>query len=311
MPNDTVVVTGGAGFIGSHLAGALLAEGRRVVVVDDLSAGREANVPAGADLERLDITDAAALDAVVDRSRPASIYHLAAQASVVASVEDPVRDLAVNVLGTLHVLEAARRHDAPVVFASTGGALYGADAPRPTSEDFPPVPLSPYGASKLAGEGYLRTWAAANGQPHTVLRLGNVYGPRQSPHGEAGVVAIFSHRLLAGEPLTLFGDGTPTRDYVHVDDVVRAFVAATGTAGTFNVGTGVETATRTLLEHLQAAAGTAVEPRLAPLRPGELQRSCLDASRAERAVGWRAEVDVAAGLAATFRSFAEAHEAAA
>jgi UDP-glucose 4-epimerase len=309
MPNETVVVTGGAGFIGSHLAAALLAEGRRVVVVDDLSAGREALVPSGAQLEVVDVTDAAALDAVVDRAAPAAIYHLAAQASVVASVADPARDLAVNVLGTLHVLEAARRHAAPVVFASTGGALYGPDAPRPTNEDFLPVPLSPYGASKLAGEGYVRTWAAANDTPHTVLRLGNVYGPRQSPHGEAGVVAIFSHRLLAGEPLTLFGDGRPTRDYVHVDDVVRAFVAAAGVPGTFNVATAVETATSALLDHLQAAAGTSAEPALAPLRAGELEHSCLDAGRAQRALGWRAEIEAATGLASTFRSFADEYHA--
>jgi UDP-glucose 4-epimerase len=309
MPNDTVVVTGGAGFIGSNLSDALLAEGRRVVVVDDLSSGRESVVPSAAHLERLDITDAAALTAVVDSARPAAVYHLAAQASVVASVDDPARDLAVNVLGTLNVLEAARRHDAPVVFASTGGALYGTDAPRPTSEQFPPIPLSPYGASKLAAEGYLRTWAIANGQPHTVLRLGNVYGPRQSPHGEAGVVAIFSHRLLAGEPLTLYGEGAPTRDYVHVHDVVRAFVRATGVAGTFNVATGAETSTRALLDHLQDAAGTTVQTNLAPLRAGELEHSSLDAGLAERTFGWRPEIDVAAGLASTYRSFADEFEA--
>ena len=308
MPNDTVIVTGGAGFIGSNLADALLAEGRRVVVVDDLSTGRESVVPSAAHLEQLDITDAAALDAVVDRVRPAAVYHLAAQASVVASVEDPARDLAVNVLGTLHVLEAARRHDAPVVFASTGGALYGTDAPRPTSEQFPPVPLSPYGASKLAAEGYLRTWAIAHGQQHTVLRLGNVYGPRQSPHGEAGVVAIFSHRLLAGAGLTLYGEGEPTRDYVHVHDVVRAFVRATGTPGTFNVATGTETSTRTLLGHLQDAAGREVEVGLAPLRAGELEHSALDAGLATRTFGWRPEIEVAAGLASTYRSFAEEYD---
>src|SRR3712207_339267 len=171
----TTLVTGGAGFIGSHLVEALLAEGRRVVVLGDLSSGDPANVPDDADLEVADLTDAGAVSRVVDAAAPRAIYHLAAQASVTASVADPARDLAVNVAGTLHVLEAARAHDAPVVFASTGGALYGPDAPRPTSEEFPPVPLSPYGASKLAGEGYLRTWASAHGQPHTVLRLGNVY----------------------------------------------------------------------------------------------------------------------------------------
>jgi UDP-glucose 4-epimerase len=189
------------------------------------------------------------------------------------------------------------------VFASTGGALYGAEAPRPTPEAAPPVPLSPYGASKLAGEGYVRSWAAAHGMANAVLRLGNVYGPGQDPHGEAGVVAIFSQRLLAGEPLTLYGEGRPTRDYVHVADVVRAFLAATGRTGTYNVGTGVATPTADVLAALQAAAGTAAEPRLAPLRPGELQDSQLDASLAARELGWRAETPLAEGLAATLESF--------
>jgi UDP-glucose 4-epimerase len=303
LDGSPVVVTGGAGFIGSHLVDALVAEGRRVVVLDDLSAGRSERVPAGVDLEPVDITDRPALDRTMDALAPAAVYHLAAQASVTRSVAEPARDLAVNVAGTLHVLEAARRHGAPLVFASTGGALYGANAPRPTTEEFPPVPLSPYGASKLAGEGYIRTWAVAHGAPHAVLRLGNVYGPRQDPHGEAGVVAIFSRRLLAGETVTLYGDGRPTRDYVHVADVVRAFLVATGRPGTYNVATGVGTATAEVLDHLQAAAGTTVEPRLEPLRAGEIEHSTLDASRAQRELGWRAETPIADGLAATLDSF--------
>jgi UDP-glucose 4-epimerase len=240
----TSIVTGGAGFIGSHLADALLAAGDSVVVIDDLSSGRTDLVPSEAQLETVSVTDLDAVDAVVGATRPARIFHLAAQASVTASVTDPYRDCEVNVQGTLNVLEAARRHRSPVVFASTGGALYGNDAPLPTSESQIPAPLSPYGASKWAAEAYVVTWAHANDVPHTVCRLGNVYGPRQSPHGEAGVVAIFSYQLWHGETPTMFGFGRPTRDYIHVADVVRALIAASGVGGVFNVATGHETSVR-------------------------------------------------------------------
>src|SRR5215216_6365019 len=240
------IVTGGAGFIGSHVVDGLLSEGWTVVAVDDLSTGSESNVAADADLEVLDISDGAALDRVVDRIRPASIFHLGAQSSVTVSVQDPQRDCMVNVQGTLNILEAAKRHAAPVIFTSTGGALYGNEAPIPTPEDRIPAPLAPYGASKWAGEAYIITWAASSGLPHAVCRLGNVYGPRQSPHGEAGVVAIFSYHLWRDEPPTLFGHGKPTRDYVHVQDVVRALMAANGTAGVFNVASGAETDVRTI-----------------------------------------------------------------
>jgi len=301
MGDETAIVTGGAGFIGSHVADVLIASGVRTIVIDDLSTGREELVPSAATLEHLDITDAAALDTVVDGARPAAIYHLAAQSSVTVSVTDPRRDCAVNVAGTLNVLEAATRHRAPVVFASTGGALYGDRAPLPTPEERIPAPLAPYGASKWAGEAYLLTWSQASGIPHAVCRLGNVYGPRQSPHGEAGVVAIFSHRLWRGERPTLFGFGRATRDYVHVSDVVSAMLSAKGTAGVYNVSTGTETDVRTIFDALQAAAGTALEPELAPLRPGELERSCMDPGRAQRDLGWRAEVELADGLASTYR----------
>ncbi|MGH2854667.1 MAG: NAD-dependent epimerase/dehydratase family protein, partial [Solirubrobacteraceae bacterium] len=193
-----VLVTGGAGFIGSHVVDALLADGAQTAVIDDLSSGDARRVPAEADLHRVDIVDRSAFDAVVDELEPEAVFHLAAQSSVTVSVTDPVRDCAVNVQGTLHVLEAATRHRAPVVFTSTGGALYGNDAPIPTPEDRIPAPLAPYGASKWAGEAYIKTWSAASGIPHAVCRLGNVYGPRQSPHGEAGVVAIFTHHLHTG-----------------------------------------------------------------------------------------------------------------
>jgi len=301
-----VVVTGGAGFIGSHVADAFLADGAALLVIDDLSAGREENVPSGAELRRFDILDAQQLGEVIERFDPDVICHLAAQASVTVSVERPEHDLDVNVRGTLNVCEAARAAGAPVVFASTGGAIYGNNAPLPTPESFPPEPLAPYGASKLAGEAYVATWGRLHGLPNVVLRLGNVYGPRQQPHGEAGVVAIFSDRLARGKQVVVYGNGEPTRDYVHVGDVARAFVtaAAAGRSGTFNVGTAHETSVLELLEILQREAGTDVQPELKPLRPGELERSALDPAAIGRELGWRAEIPVEQGMPQTFRAFA-------
>jgi UDP-glucose 4-epimerase len=305
-----VVVTGGAGFIGSHIVDALLAEGREVTVIDDLSSGRRELVNPKADLEVVDISDARALDPVIDASRPEAIYHLGAQASVTVSVADPRRDLAVNTLGTLNLLEAARRAQAPLVFTSTGGALYGNEAPIPTPETFIPSPLAPYGASKWAAEAYVNTWANSSRLPHAILRLGNVYGPRQSPHGEAGVVAIFTHALWSGETPKVFGFGKPTRDYVHVSDVVGAALRATGVRGTFNIATGVETPVSALLEILASAASREVEPTELPLREGELERSCLDPSRAADALGWRTTIDVETGLRQTFAELVAGFEAA-
>jgi UDP-glucose 4-epimerase len=300
------IVTGGAGFVGSHVADALLEHGREVLAVDDLSTGREEFVPDRARFERIDIVDAAALALVFDRFQPSLVCHLAAQASVTVSVSDPQHDCAVNVLGTLNVCEAAGRHGASVVFASTGGALYGDDAPLPTPEDFAPEPLSPYGASKQAGEAYVRTWGRLRGLPNVVLRLGNVYGPRQNPHGEAGVVAIFSEKLLRDEPPALRGNGTPTRDYVHVTDVARAFVLAGdgGRDGVYNVGTGVQTSTSRLLEILQSAAGTSIAPQQEPLQQGELRASALDSSRIEHDLGWSPTVVLDDGLRETFAWYA-------
>ncbi|MFL5820454.1 MAG: NAD-dependent epimerase/dehydratase family protein [Solirubrobacteraceae bacterium] len=310
MTRKSAVVTGGAGFIGSHVVDALLGEGMEVTVVDDLSSGSERHVSDAATLEVADIADRDALDAAIDPAAPSAIYHVAAQSSVTASVADPARDCAVNVQGTLHVLEAATRHRVPLVFTSTGGALYGNDAPLPTPEDRLPAPVAPYGASKWAAEAYVTTWSIASGLPHAVLRLGNVYGPRQNPHGEAGVVAIFSHRLWRGEPPTVYGHGRPTRDYVHVTDVVDAVLRACGTAGIFNVATGAETDVLTLLGHLQRAAGTALEPAHAALRPGELERSCMDPGRASATLGWRARIGLEEGLASTYRSLVAEFESA-
>lgn len=301
MSIRSALVTGGAGFVGSHVVDALIAEGWRVAVVDDLSTGDAGRVASEATLETVDITDRRALERVVQAVRPTTVFHLAAQSSVTRSVADPERDCEVNVRGTLNVLAAATLHDAPVVFTSTGGALYGNDAPLPTPEDALPAPISPYGASKWAGEAYVITWREATGIPHTVCRLGNVYGPRQSPHGEAGVVAIFSHSLWSGATPTLFGFGKPTRDYVHVHDVARALLGGAGQAGVFNISTGVETAVTEVFEVLRAASEASVEAELAPLRAGELERSCLDSSRARQRFGWRAEIGLEEGLTATYQ----------
>ena len=307
------VVTGGAGFIGSHVVDALLERGYDVLAVDNLSSGSEANVSPDARFELIDIVDADRLGAAVVEFGPAVVCHLAAQASVTVSVARPDYDLAVNVTGTFNVCEAARRVGASVVFASTGGALYGDRAPIPTREDFPPEPLAPYGASKQAGEAYVATWGRLHDLRNVVLRLGNVYGPRQSAHGEAGVVAIFSDRLLHGEPPTVYGEGRPTRDYVHVADVAAAFVAAAegGNAGTFNVGWGRESNVLELLEMLQSAARTQVEPDFEQLRPGELQRSALDPAAIRQSLGWEPQVELADGLAETYRWYATSRDGAA
>jgi UDP-glucose 4-epimerase len=290
-----VVVTGGAGFIGSHVAEAFLARGDDVLVVDDLSAGREENVPDGAELVRADVVDP--LDVSCDL-----VCHLAAQASVTASVDDPQHDARVNVLGTLRACELG----VPVIYAATGGALYGDQAPRPTREDFLPAPQSPYGASKYAGEAYVGAWGKLHSLPNVVLRLANVYGPRQTAHGEAGVVAIFSSALARGEPPTLRGGGTQTRDYVHVSDVAAAFVRAAESqrAGVYNVSSGLETTTSRVLELLQDAAGTSLEPEREPLKPGEMEASALDPSLARERLGWAPTIAVEDGLRETYRWYA-------
>jgi UDP-glucose 4-epimerase len=292
------VVTGGAGFIGSTLVDSLVDRGEEVHVVDDLSAGRREQIAAKARLHLLDIREPL-VDALAN-ARPEVVFHLAAQIDVRRSVSDPVDDAATNVLGTLRVLELAREHDAQVVFASTGGAIYG-ECERPATEAAERRPVSPYGTSKLAAEEYLAAWNRLYGTSHVALRLGNVYGPRQDPHGEAGVVAIFLSRIRDGVPATIFGDGSQTRDYIFVEDVVRAFVAAVGAdGGVFNVGTGIETSVRDLWQGCTDAAGVAAEVAHDAPRLGELQRSSLDSGRAERALGWRAEIDLPGGLLRTW-----------
>jgi UDP-glucose 4-epimerase len=292
------VVTGGAGFIGSHLVDALLDRGDEVHVLDDLSTGKRENVPDGARLRAGDIRSEAG--ALFDEVRPEACFHFAAQPNVRVSVERPDFDADVNVVGTVRVLEAARNHGTKLVFASTGGAIYG-EQDEPASEDAPRRPLSPYGTAKLAGEEYVQTFNRLHGSTHTILRFGNVYGPRQDPHGEAGVVAIFMSRLRAGERPQIFGDGEQTRDYVYVADAVAAAVAALEhDGGTFNVATAKETSVLDLLARIQRVAGTNIDPEFAPPRPGELQRSVLDVSHATDQLGWRPAQDLDEGLAATW-----------
>jgi UDP-glucose 4-epimerase len=294
------LVTGGAGFIGSHLVDALLARGDAVSVVDDLSSGRRENVPDGVPLH---VTDIAAIADAMEAERPEVVFHLAAQVDVRKSVADPARDARINVAGTADVLEAARAAGARrVLLASTGGALYGESAPLPTPEDAPLEPFSPYGASKAAAETYLALYTRLHGLSTMGLRFGNVYGPRQDPHGEAGVIAIFAGAAAEGRPATIYGDGSQTRDYVYVEDVVAGFLAAAGSdaTGAVNIGTGIETSVLELTEAL------GVEPRFAPARKGEVARSCLDISRAAQVLGWRAEVPLADGLERTLAAVRDA-----
>lgn len=280
-----VLVTGGAGFIGSHVAEAAIDAGHEVLVVDDLSSGRTENVPLGADFHPVDIRNRTALRELVLHYRPDAISHHAAQASVSVSVREPLRDADVNVLGSINVAEAAIECNSRLVFASTGGALYGEVAEGETAgEDRPALPLSPYACSKASFELYLRAFGKASGLRYTILRYGNVYGPRQDPHGEAGVVAIFLQRLLRGQPIQVNarlspGDEGCIRDYVYVRDAVRANLAAFDGAldkRTINVATGIDTSTRALAERLVALVGTTAIVNDGPHRPGDLQRSVLD-----------------------------------
>jgi len=295
------VVTGGAGFIGSHVADALLARGDEVHVFDDLSSGRRENVPDGARLHEGDVRRDA--ESLFGEVRPELCFHLAAQIDVRVSIDRPDLDADVNVIGTLHVLEAAREHGTKLVFSSTGGAIYG-ECESPAAEDHPRRPLAPYGVSKLAAEEYIAAYNRLYGSTHVALRYGNVFGPRQDPHGEAGVVAIFMNALRDGKTPRIFGDGSQTRDYVYVGDVVAASLAAAQQdGGVFNVGTGVETSVRDLYERVQRASAITREAELAPARPGELQRSVLDASLAERELGWKPERSLDDGLAQTWAWF--------
>jgi UDP-glucose 4-epimerase len=292
------IVTGGAGFIGSHVADALLARGDEPHVVDNLATGSRENVPAGATLHELDIR--ADLIPLFRDVAPEAVFHLAAQADVGTSVERPELDADVNVVGTVRVLEAARTVGAPVVFTSTGGAIYG-ECERPAREDDERRPLSPYGTSKLAGEEYLATWHRLHGLRTVVCRLANVYGPRQLASLEGGVVAIFLDRLRDGEQTQIFGDGEQTRDFVYVGDVVSALLAAAERgSGLYNVGTGAETSVRALHDLCARVAGVGAEPELREPRAGDLRRSVLDSSLAESELEWRPARTLETGLAETW-----------
>ena len=287
------IVTGGAGFIGSHVVDALLARGDEVTVVDDLSTGRREFVDPAAELVVHDIREALSFDADV-------VYHLAAQADVGTSVERPVFDAEVNVLGTLNVLEAARAAGASLVFTSTGGAIYG-DVTAPAAEDAPLRPVSPYGMAKLAAEAYVGGWQRIHGLRTAIVRLANVYGPRQSATLEGGVVAIFLERMAAGEETMIFGDGEQSRDFVYVGDVVAAILASGEHGeGVFNVGTGAETTVNRLHELCREAAGVGGPPTHGPPRAGDARRSVLDTSLAGRELGWRAVVSLEDGLRKTW-----------
>ena len=296
-----VLVTGGAGFIGSHVAEALVARGEEVVVLDDLSSGKRENLPAGVELVEGDVREPQ--DELFAGVKPTHCYHLAAQIDVRVSVARPDHDAQVNVLGTVNLLQAALEHGTQIVFSSTGGAIYG-ECDGPAGEDAPRLPISPYGTSKLAAEEYLATYNRLYGTRHVALRYGNVYGPRQDPHGEAGVVSIFFSTLLDGEAPKVFGDGAQTRDYVYVGDVARATVAAAGHEGSvYNVGTGRETSVIELFALCQRIAGTDFDATFMPPRPGEIQRSVVDPSRAVDELGWRPEHSLEDGLRETFDFF--------
>ncbi|ACG73153.1 NAD-dependent epimerase/dehydratase [Anaeromyxobacter sp. K] len=301
-----ILITGGAGFIGSTIADLFVQAGWDVAVLDDLSSGKRENVPQGARFYPVDVRSAAAAEAI-RKERPQVICHHAAQIDVRRSMADPRFDADVNVGGLLNLMQAAAAAGSVehVLFASSGGATYGDTEVIPTPETHPQAPVSHYGAAKAASELYLGVYRAALGIPVAALRYANVYGPRQDPHGEAGVVAIFCGRLLEGRPCTVYGDGGQTRDYVFVGDVARANLLAAERRhdGPLNVGTGVETDVNALYAHLARAAGVDRPAEHAPARPGEQRRSCIDPSLAARAIGWRPEVPLADGLARTLEWF--------
>lgn len=305
------VVTGGAGFIGSHLTDLLIANGHEVVVIDNLSRGRVENLRDAEATGKLTFVEADLLDVdfneFLAEHTPEVIFHLAAQIDVRASVADPLHDAETNILSTIRIADAARQHGVrKVVFTSSGGSIYGEPSEFPVGEDIPVDPHSPYAASKVSGEIYLNTYRHLYGLDCSHIAPANVYGPRQDPHGEAGVVAIFSQRLLAGGPTRVFGDGGNTRDYVYVGDVVRAFYLASGEIGggmRFNIGTSVETSDRQLHTLVAEAAGAQDNPEYAPARLGDVPRSALSFARAKEVLGWEPEVDIKQGVANTVEYF--------
>jgi UDP-glucose 4-epimerase len=300
-----VLVTGGAGFIGSHICDRLIERGHELVILDDLSTGHVENLNQKARFYQMDV-NSPWLDELFRIEKPEAVVHQAAQASVRRSVDDPLFDARVNVLGITGLLQASVRHGVRrFLFASTGGALYGDADVTPTPEEYPTLPVSPYGASKLAGEVYLRTFHALHGLSYAALRYANVYGPRQDPHGEAGVVAIFARRLLAGEPTRINGDGRQTRDFVFVRDVAEANALAleSSEVGSFNVGTGKETDINTVFSILKRLAGSDQPEQHGPGLAGEQKRSVVDARKLREKMGWAPATDLETGLTATVNYF--------
>ncbi|RKH53831.1 NAD-dependent epimerase/dehydratase family protein [Corallococcus sp. AB049A] len=302
-----VLVTGGAGFIGSHVCDEFLRNGHEVIALDNLLSGKKENLDPRVRLVVLDIRSPEAAE-LIRTEKPQVLCHLAAQMDVRKSVEDPSFDADVNVRGMLNLLEASRQSGVKkVIFSSTGGAIYGEQDYFPAREDHPTRPVSPYGVSKAAGELYLGYYRAQYGLPYVALRYANVYGPRQNPHGEAGVVAVFSKRVVAGQGCTIFGEGKQTRDFVFGPDVARAnyLAAQSDYVGAANIGTGVETDINRLYELIAEAGGSSLKAEHAPGKPGEQLRSCIDASHAKKVLGWEPSVQLAEGLKRTLHFFRE------
>ena len=303
----TALVTGGAGFIGSHLVDRLVSQGFRVVVIDNLSTGKLKNLNPAATFHHIDITNKSVVE-VFQREQPDLVFHLAAQASVSASTKDPIQDSDINVMGTLRLLEAARRCGIEkFIYSSTGGALYGEPQYTPCDENHPIVPLSPYALSKYVGELYLQLYHRLYLLNYTTLRYGNVYGPRQEPHGEAGVIAIFTQAMLEGKQPQIFGDGNQERDFVYIDDVVEANLAAIerGDADAFNIGTGEKTSVNRIFESIQSIIKYRWGPEHGPARPGEVYQISLDGSKAARELGWTPQATLEEGLGQTVEYFRE------
>jgi UDP-glucose 4-epimerase len=301
-----VLVTGGAGFIGSHLVDAIIADGHEAIIIDSLATGVRENIHPQARFYEADIRDATAVETLFARERPEVLIHQAAQLDVRRSVADPAYDADVNVVGTLRLLQAGLQHGLKkVIFASSGGAIYGDTEVIPTPETHPAAPISPYGVAKLSIEHYLHYYQVVQGLPYVALRYANVYGPRQNPHGEAGVIAIFSERLLRGQTATIYGDGLNSRDYVYVADVVAANLRALASdrSGAYNVGTGIETDVNTVFRRINDLTEAGAEERHGEAKAGEQRRSCLNTALAQHDLGWQPEIGFEEGLRRTVEFF--------
>ncbi len=300
-----ILVTGGAGFIGSWIADTFIVEGHEVVILDDLSTGREENISKGAQFIKCDIRDLDSVDQIISDFKPDVIDHHAAQIDVRKSVDNPMHDAGINIIGTLNLVESSLKHGVKkFIFASTGGAIYGEPEIIPADESTDPYPISPYGTSKYAIEKYLGYYNYVHGFDYVALRYANVYGPRQNPHGEAGVIAIFCSRILLGSACTIFGDGGQTRDYVYVEDVAKAnLLSLSAPVGSYNIGTGLETSVNDLISELKKSSGTDFEVQYGEERPGEVQSISLETSLAEKTLGWKPNVDLAEGIQKTWDWF--------